>query len=100
MRSFTKRVVLQDITPLQLARLDVGDKKNWVHLKDVNIGLGAESTLKVMLSYYVKYYQEPERLFTLCYIGYSHYPCQELQRQKKIGELAVLEFKRDCIKVM
>ncbi|XP_022076088.2 uncharacterized protein LOC127535448 isoform X2 [Acanthochromis polyacanthus] len=47
LRRFIKRDVLQDISPLQLARLDVGDKKNWLHPKEVNIGLGAESTLKV-----------------------------------------------------
>ncbi|XP_042290428.1 uncharacterized protein LOC121912386 [Thunnus maccoyii] len=67
---FIKREVLLDISPLQLARIDVGDKRNWVHPKEVNSGFGAESTLK------------------------------ELQRQEKTGELRALEFKRDCIKVM
>lgn len=47
LRHFIKREILQDIGPLQLARLDVEDKKNWVDPKEVNIGLGAESTLKV-----------------------------------------------------
>lgn len=48
MRRFTKREVLQDISPLQLTRLDVGDKNNWACPKEVNIGLGAESILKVV----------------------------------------------------
>nr|XP_055033928.1 uncharacterized protein LOC129422183 [Misgurnus anguillicaudatus] len=55
---------------LQLVRLDVTDKQSWVNPKEVNIGLGAESLLK------------------------------ELLKKKKIGELTVLEFKRDCVKVM
>ena len=45
---FIKREVLLDISPLQLARIDVGDKRNWVHPKEVNSGFGAESTLKVV----------------------------------------------------
>ena len=48
MRHFIKREILQEISPLQLARLDVDDKNNWVRPKEVNIGLGAESTLKVV----------------------------------------------------
>ncbi|ROL08906.1 hypothetical protein DPX16_5242 [Anabarilius grahami] len=70
LRRFVKKEVLKDISPLQLVRLDVSDKQSWVNLKEVNVGLGAESLLK------------------------------ELQKQKKIGELTVLEFRNDCVKVM
>ncbi|KAM9424924.1 uncharacterized protein KZ484_005838 isoform 1-T2 [Pholidichthys leucotaenia] len=48
LRRFVKREVLEDINPLQLVKLDVSDKNNWVPPKDVNIGLGVESVLKVM----------------------------------------------------
>ncbi|XP_073712875.1 uncharacterized protein [Misgurnus anguillicaudatus] len=70
LRRFVKKEVLKDISPLQLVRLDVTDKQSWVNPREVNIGLGAESLLK------------------------------ELLKKKKIGELTVLEFKRDCVKVM
>ncbi|XP_070398050.1 uncharacterized protein [Nothobranchius furzeri] len=70
LRRFVKREILKDISPLQLVKLDVGDKNNWVPLQDVTLGLGAESVLK------------------------------ELQQQKKIGELTVLEFRKDCIKML
>lgn len=46
LRRFIKREVLQDITTLQLTKLDVADKKNWIQQKDIDIGLGAESVLK------------------------------------------------------
>ncbi|XP_077085755.1 uncharacterized protein LOC143737776 isoform X2 [Siphateles boraxobius] len=48
LRRFIKRDVLQDITTLQLTKLDVADKKNWIQQKDIDIGLGAESVLKGM----------------------------------------------------
>ncbi|XP_051534875.1 uncharacterized protein LOC127429758 [Myxocyprinus asiaticus] len=49
LRRFIKREVLQDITTLQLTKLDlVPDKKNWLQPKDIDIGLGAESVLKGM----------------------------------------------------
>lgn len=67
---FVNKEVLKDISSLQLVRLDVSDKQSWVNLKEVNMGLGAESLLK------------------------------ELQKQKKIGELTALEFRKDCVKVM
>ncbi|XP_072564979.1 uncharacterized protein [Paramormyrops kingsleyae] len=70
LRRFVKKEVLKDISPLQLVRLDVSDNQSWVNPKEVNIGLGAESLLK------------------------------ELQKQKKIGELTVLEFRKDCLKMM
>ncbi|KAJ8388000.1 hypothetical protein AAFF_G00147910 [Aldrovandia affinis] len=47
LRHFVKRELLHDISPLQLVKLDVSDKKNWVHPTEVKIGLGAESVLKV-----------------------------------------------------
>lgn len=43
-----KRELLQDATTVQLTRLDITERKNWVHLQDVDIGLGAESILKVV----------------------------------------------------
>lgn len=69
MRRFIKRVVLQDLSPLQLARLDVGEKKkkkNWVYSKDVNIDLGAESTLKVVLLFKKQVNNRNRKLFTVC----------------------------------
>lgn len=47
LRRFVKKEVLKDISSLQLVRLDVSDKQSWVNLKEVNMGLGAESLLKV-----------------------------------------------------
>nr|XP_055062823.1 uncharacterized protein LOC129445852 [Misgurnus anguillicaudatus] len=47
LRRFVKKEVLKDISPLQLVRLDVTDKQSWVNPKEVNIGLGAESLLKL-----------------------------------------------------
>ncbi|KAJ8404749.1 hypothetical protein AAFF_G00336120 [Aldrovandia affinis] len=49
LRRFIKRELLQDATTVQLTRLDITERKNWVRLQDVDIGLGAESILKVML---------------------------------------------------
>ncbi|KAI4785527.1 hypothetical protein KUCAC02_037710, partial [Chaenocephalus aceratus] len=43
-RRLFKRELLQDITTLQLTRLDVADKNNRLHPQD--IGVGAESILK------------------------------------------------------
>ncbi|XP_030196026.1 uncharacterized protein LOC115548177 isoform X2 [Gadus morhua] len=48
LRRFVKREHLQNITPVQLVRLDVADQKIWVNLKEADIGLGAEAALKVM----------------------------------------------------
>ncbi|XP_026121015.1 uncharacterized protein LOC113100543 [Carassius auratus] len=70
LRRFVKKEGFKDMSSLQLVRLDVSDKQSWVNLKEVNMGLGAESLLK------------------------------ELQKQKKIGELTALEFRKDCVKVM
>ncbi|XP_049922950.1 uncharacterized protein LOC126404033 isoform X1 [Epinephelus moara] len=46
LRRFIKREVLQDISTLQLTKLDVADKKNRHQPKHIDIGLGAESALK------------------------------------------------------
>lgn len=97
-----KKEVLKDISPLQLVRLDVSDKQSWVNLKEVNVGLGAESLLKV---FFLMYSAQLDFIIgnNRVIIGYnrlftsSH---QELQKQKKIGELTVLEFRNDCVKVM
>ncbi|XP_063073162.1 uncharacterized protein LOC134463795 [Engraulis encrasicolus] len=51
LRRFIKRELLQDQTPLQLIKLDISDEKNWVSLRRVDIGLGAESAIKVMSSF-------------------------------------------------
>ncbi|XP_049421798.1 uncharacterized protein LOC125882136 isoform X2 [Epinephelus fuscoguttatus] len=47
LKRFIKAEILKDITTLQMVRLDTTDKKTRVHLKDVDIGLGAEAVLKV-----------------------------------------------------
>ncbi|XP_030196025.1 uncharacterized protein LOC115548177 isoform X1 [Gadus morhua] len=70
LRRFVKREHLQNITPVQLVRLDVADQKIWVNLKEADIGLGAEAALK------------------------------DLQRKNSIGELTALEFRKDCVKGM
>ncbi|XP_078019126.1 uncharacterized protein LOC144458969 isoform X1 [Epinephelus lanceolatus] len=49
LRRFIKRELLQHATTVQLTRLDVTERKNWVCLQDVDIGLGAESILKKLL---------------------------------------------------
>ncbi|KAL2076341.1 hypothetical protein ACEWY4_028042 [Coilia grayii] len=49
LRRFIKRELLQDQTPLQLIKLDISDEKNWVSLKRVDIGLGAESAIKAFM---------------------------------------------------
>ena len=46
-----KRELLQDLTPLQLTRVDVADEANWIPVTNANIGLGAESIIKVILIY-------------------------------------------------
>nr|XP_054593289.1 uncharacterized protein LOC129160142 [Nothobranchius furzeri] len=49
LRRFIQRELLQDITPLQLAKLDTNDQRNWVMASHVDISLGAESAIKVIL---------------------------------------------------
>nr|XP_023653576.1 uncharacterized protein LOC111836490 isoform X2 [Paramormyrops kingsleyae] len=51
LRRFMKQELLQDRSPLQLIKIQVSDEKNWVSIKSVDLGLGAESAIKVMLSY-------------------------------------------------
>lgn len=43
-----KRELLQDLSALQLTKLDVANEANWVPVMDADIGLGAESFLKVI----------------------------------------------------
>lgn len=42
-----KEEILNDITALQMVRLDTTDKKARKQLKNVDIGLGAEAVIKV-----------------------------------------------------
>lgn len=51
LRRFVKRELLQDLTPLQLTKVDVADEANWVPVMNADIGLGAESAIKVILIY-------------------------------------------------
>ncbi|KAJ8356420.1 hypothetical protein SKAU_G00192140 [Synaphobranchus kaupii] len=69
LRRFIKGQVLEGITTVQMVSLDVTDKQLRVCAKDVDIGLGAEVVLK------------------------------ELQGRpsSSIGELSILEFRRDCM---
>lgn len=48
LRRFTKRELLNDVTPLQMVRFDVTDKQSRVHLSAVDIGIGAEAVIKVL----------------------------------------------------
>lgn len=41
--------LLQDLTPVQLTRIEVSDEKSWGSPRSVDIGLGAESAIKVLL---------------------------------------------------
>jgi len=94
LRCFVKRELLHDISALQLVKLDV--KKNWVQPTEVKIGLGAESVLKVqyiifLLAGWRQHMVSGHSLFM------SHYPSvRNSSKKKEIGELAVLEFRREC----
>ncbi|XP_041931129.1 uncharacterized protein LOC121694820 isoform X2 [Alosa sapidissima] len=46
LRRFVKRELLQDRSSLQIITIQVSEEKNWVSLKNVDIGLGAESAIK------------------------------------------------------
>ncbi|KAK5866011.1 hypothetical protein PBY51_019494 [Eleginops maclovinus] len=48
LRRFIKRELLTDVTPQHLVRLDVTDKQSRVHPKAVDIGIGAETAIKVI----------------------------------------------------
>lgn len=47
-----KRELLQDSTPLKLTKIDAADKNNWVPVMSADIGLGAESAIKVIMFYF------------------------------------------------
>lgn len=49
LRRFIKRELLTDATPQRLVRLDVTDKQSRVPPKAVDIGIGAETAVKVFL---------------------------------------------------
>ncbi|KAK0131540.1 hypothetical protein N1851_033715 [Merluccius polli] len=72
LRRFIKRELLQDRTPLQLIKLDISEEKNWVSLKRVDIGLGAESAIKAILG----------------------------KPGTKIGELSVLQLRKECLQCL
>lgn len=55
LRLFVKRELLQDRSALQMITIQVSEEKNWVSLKNVDIGLGAESAIKVMLLFSSSY---------------------------------------------
>lgn len=48
LRRFTKRELLNDVTPLQMARLDVTNEQSRVHPSGVDIDIGAEAVIKVL----------------------------------------------------
>ncbi|CAL8391530.1 unnamed protein product [Arctogadus glacialis] len=50
LRRFVKREHLQGQSSLQMITIQVSDEKNWVPLKNVDIGLGAESAIKALQS--------------------------------------------------
>lgn len=47
LRRFIKRELL-DVSPVNLTKLDVTDQKLWVSPKQVDIGMGATASLKVL----------------------------------------------------
>lgn len=49
LRRFVRRDLLQDLTPVQLIKKDLTDEKNLLSPKTVDIGLGAETAIKVIL---------------------------------------------------
>lgn len=49
-RSF-KQELLNDVTPQHLVRLDVSDMQSRVHLRAVDIGIGAEAAIKIFWKY-------------------------------------------------
>ena len=48
LRRFVKRELLEDRGLLQLIKIQVSEEKNWVSLEHVDIGLGAESAIKII----------------------------------------------------
>nr|XP_020447106.1 uncharacterized protein LOC109955353 [Monopterus albus] len=67
LKRFIKEEILNDITALQMVRLDTTNMKARKRPKNVDIGLGAEAVIK------------------------------ELQSSSRVGELSVLEFRKDCM---
>ncbi|XP_028973959.2 uncharacterized protein LOC114830660 isoform X1 [Esox lucius] len=68
LRRFIKQELLNDATPQHLVRLDVSDMQSRVHLRAVDIGIGAEAAIK------------------------------ERQRQSRsTEELSVLQFRKECM---
>ena len=47
LRRFIKKDVQVDVSPVKLAKLDVTDQKLWVSPKQVDIGMGATSAVRV-----------------------------------------------------
>ncbi|XP_073714812.1 uncharacterized protein [Misgurnus anguillicaudatus] len=72
LRRFVKRELLEDRSSLQMITIQVSDEKNWVSLKNVDIGLGAESAIKALQS----------------------------KSGGKIGELSVLTFRKECLQCL
>ncbi|XP_048087841.1 uncharacterized protein LOC125286663 isoform X1 [Alosa alosa] len=72
LRRFVKRELLQDRSSLQIITIQVSEEKNWVSLKNVDIGLGAESAIKALQS----------------------------KPGGKIGELSVLTFRKECLQCL
>ncbi|CAM4639158.1 unnamed protein product [Leuciscus chuanchicus] len=72
MRRFVKRELLQDRSTLQIITIKVSEEKNWVSLKNLDIGLGAESAIKALQS----------------------------KSGGKIGELSVLTFRKECLQCL
>ncbi|CAM4709798.1 unnamed protein product [Leuciscus chuanchicus] len=72
LRWFVQRELLQDLTPLQLTKIEVSDDKNFVSPRSVDIGLGAESAIKALQS----------------------------KPGSKVGELSVLTFRRECMQCL
>ncbi|KAL7369705.1 hypothetical protein ABVT39_006167 [Epinephelus coioides] len=50
LRRFVKREILKDRTPRQLTQIEVSEEKNWVSLRNLDIGLGAECAIKQFTS--------------------------------------------------
>ncbi|KAF1376045.1 hypothetical protein PFLUV_G00226500 [Perca fluviatilis] len=69
LKRFIKAEILNDITALQMVKLDTTAKEARAHLKDVDIGLGAEVVLKELQS----------------------------SPNSRVGELSVLAFRKDCM---
>jgi len=54
-RRFIKRELLQEITPFKLTKLDIDDQKNYFSASLTDIGLGADSVIKVVHCYFISF---------------------------------------------